>query len=230
MTINIEKLLEDIFSNLLVGALEKSALVFTQSERRKGGVFLRKLNNSKSDMIVTLNKPIYRRAFLYGCSTFYYYLSVPNEWLIVGLGETLGKKTKINRFYMRQGTASGVNIPLSIIENISNLIETSPNSDVIFVHNHPSRPLRWLKNFILGNNPITSTHDRNYAWQHRIETVFGLLGKRRFYLIENDLVKEFYLPSLKDIASVFNRKSNDLEEMVKRSVNRILLNLQKRGL
>lgn len=199
---NIERLIKETFSNQFMGELENPTLIFTKSECRKGRAFSKKFNNSVSSKIIDLDKPIYRKAFLYGCYSFYCQLNDGYEWLIIGFGETLGTKTRIDKFYMQKGGTSEVNIPSNIT---SSMIKTTSNSDFIFVHNHPPKPVRLLKNFIIGDTPIASTKDRNIAWQHKLETVFGLLGKRRFYLIENNQVKEFYLPSLDSIMASIKR-------------------------
>lgn len=220
--INVEELLKEVFSNLFIGAFETSPLIFTSSERGKGGAFSKKLRQANSSIIISLNKPIYRKAFLYGCATFYYYLNDQNEWLIIGFGEKSGARTKINSYYIQQGDVNGVEVPTSIIEYVSNLIKKMPNSDVIFIHNHPPKPLRLLKNFIAGEIPIASTQDRHFAWRNKLETVFGLLGKKRFYLIENDLVKEFYLPSLHDVIAFFDQNTGSIEEKLKGIANQII--------
>jgi hypothetical protein len=133
-----------------------------------------------------LRRPLNRNAFLFGCLDFLE--RQPLEHLIVGFGRLARSTTRLEGLTHIVGSADFVQVPPAIWDAAKTWLKTTPQSQVILVHNHP----RNMLNAILDNLPIASGTDRDTWITSVLESGPGV----RFYLVENGFIREFRTPMI----------------------------------
>lgn len=123
----------------------------------------------------------------------------PEEWAVVGLG-TVASRSFVKEVFVRRGRLGSVGVPVSVQAQIRGHIESTPNAEVIHVHNHPDGIARTIKNLVLGDAPITSDDDRNVQQVHEAvakTAALATMGRRkvRFLVVENGQLHRYWLPS-----------------------------------
>ncbi|MGA9546008.1 MAG: hypothetical protein WBQ85_20705 [Candidatus Sulfotelmatobacter sp.] len=172
------------------------------SDRRKGGQFGARLKKLWPYGYRLPCGSVYRHAFLWGAAN--YVKGFQHEELIVGFGLARGSRTRIDSVMKIRGESERVVLPPNKASEIHSFLNESERHTVLFVHNHPDgHPILWLLGLVLGNDPLPSLTDRNFAigaFITRLQTKMqGLaFGRLRFYLVQNDVISEFsgFTPAL----------------------------------
>lgn len=197
MNSKIANLLRELMETGLSSLFDPNPVYF-QSEHEKGVLPVRKLldNPSSQTQIQKLQKKMVRNPFLCGCLD--YTEDEPIEHLIIGYGVKRGKGTDIHSVQHVVGKKNSVEMPQSVIDDITTRSIQELHSEIIILHNHPCN---WL-NSVFDNIPLASTTDRMtllrqkyldpFQFMHNLVGIGGL----RFYLGENGFVREIKTPSI----------------------------------
>lgn len=197
MNSKIANLLKELMETGLSSLFDPNPVYF-KSEHEKGVLPLRKLLDTPSSQtqIQKLPRKMVRNTFLCGCLD--YTEDEPVEHLIIGYGVKRGKGTDIHSVQHVVGKKSSVEMPQSVIDDITTRSVQKLHSEIIIFHNHP---YNWL-NSIFDNIPLASTTDRMTLLRQKyldpfqfMRNLVGIDGLR-FYLGENGFVREIKTPSI----------------------------------
>jgi hypothetical protein len=166
----------------------------SQTDRRKGGQFARKLKALQLYGHLVPCGSVYRQAFLWGTAN--YLKGFGHEELILGFGVARGYSTCINSVMKLRGDRKRVELPQEKAVMIHDFLNRNGRHTVLLVHNHPDHLIASLLAFVFGDAPMPSMTDRDFALSivlRRFESINQgcALGKIRFYLIQNDAISEF---------------------------------------
>lgn len=193
--------LPEIAANKAVSVVERrlaKPVKFRSSDHSRARSIVPRLRKAKerSDWVSLPGSPG-RAAFLSAARQLL--RDQPVEWMIVGLG-TSAKRSYVKEAFVQQGTSSSVRLPVSVQAQIKGHLEDVPGAEIINIHNHPDGLPRELKNFLLGDAPITSDGDRRAQQAHdevaRTAAAKTLSNRTvRFYVVENGQLHEYWLPT-----------------------------------
>jgi hypothetical protein len=166
----------------------------SESDRRKGGQFARKLKVLQPYGHLVPCGSVYRQAFLWGTAN--YLKGFDHEELILGFGIARGNSTCIDSVMKLRGEKYRVELPRDKAIIIHDFLNRDSRNSVLLVHNHPDHLIASLLALIFGDDPMPSITDRDFALSivlRRFESISpgGGLGKMRFYLVQNDAISEF---------------------------------------
>ena len=160
------------------------------------------LKNNVPNHIVSLKKLLSRNAFLLGCLDYTYKLQI--EYLIIGYGNKKGRGTDILHLEYNIGNANSVTISEETKKRINQYVQQGVKNEVIIFHNHP---FNWV-NTVFDNTPLASSADRDVLLRKKyleplnlLKTILGN-GSIRFYLGENDFVREYKIPNILQLISM----------------------------
>ena len=187
------RLLLGITESAILGCLEPNPITSCYEDELPR--VRRAILQARDGELARFRDQVNRNAFLYGCLD--YTKKCQEEHLLIGYGFRHGSTTKVERLHHAIGGTNSVSVPVSIAHAMWEYYGQHEDNELLIFHNHPFNPL----NFLLDNSPLPSTTDRLFLQAHALNTqqvVRHLLGQGRvrFYLGQNDRVKEFLLPSL----------------------------------
>jgi hypothetical protein len=191
------KLIEDI----LLACLDKRPIDFGRVDEAEVGRAKRAIQKSNGPKLRSFRDPMNRNHFLCGCLDATE--DKPEEHLIVGYGNSVGRTTAIGRVHHIVGAQRSVGIPDYVHREIIRHHAHRSTAEVVIFHNHPRTGLEpawfYVVKALIRDLPIPSRADRmqlqNYAF-----SVLGIArqltgqGGIRFYLGESGYVREFSLP------------------------------------
>ena len=179
-----------------LSAIEGRRLILhSESDRRKGGQFGLRLKKLWPYGYRLPCGSVYRQAFLWGVAN--YVKGFQHEELIVGFGVARGICIRIDSVMKIRGESERVAVPPDKASEIHAFLNEDEHHIAVFVHNHPDgHPVLWLLGLVLGDDPLPSLTDRNFAvgafitrLQSKIQG--SAFGRVRFYLVQNDGISEF---------------------------------------
>jgi hypothetical protein len=178
------------FSSLLE---ERSPIIYSQRDRRRGGQFGRRLSNLPEDETTTV-PTIHRNAFLWGSANFL--SKLPNEMILLAFGRKEAARNSVETILKIPGNEHNVVMLPEDISAIHAHLNAAPNNSVLVVHNHPEHIISTLLAFLVGEDPLPSLKDRNTALRFFYNRILAgvertSIANIRFFLVQNDDVIEF---------------------------------------
>ena len=137
------------------------------------------------------------------------------EWLVVGLGKRIGsarsRPSRIEGMWVGHGTRDQVSLTQLARQLVSQQVERVTNGEAIIVHNHPTNPVKWTLNQVIGWTPLPSGIDRQTAFRAHLTTLknfinSGQQGHFRFFLVDEGKLREFFIPPPESIVSLFSQE------------------------
>ena len=134
---------------------------------------------------------------------------IDHEELLVAFGRRRGadrnSPSQLEGLWRGVGSRSSVELTPRVREVIARQASVD-RGEVLVVHNHPAHDVKSFLRLLFGWKPLPSSQDREVALHYNVEATLRSLqdargGTLRWYLVDEDRLSGFYLPSLERILS-----------------------------
>lgn len=124
-----------------------------------------------------------------------------HEEILVALGQTSSGRVRLDGLWRGVGTRSASSFTPLARQIIDQQVCRIHGGCAIIVHNHPPYDVRTFLRLIFGWTPLPSSQDREIALAGDMAMLrrwfaTGHEGTLRWYLVEEDRMREFFLPSI----------------------------------
>ena len=170
---------------------------------------VRAIRQSRAGLETPLRTPKGRWDFLEACRRYLGPLS-DREELIVAFGTQGGtirhSRSRLTTIWRGVGQERQVQLPTELLARLDD-VARSKNAEAILVHNHPHFWVRRLLAQAGAWIPTASEVDRDLAvaYEQKVFTTWmrvGQAGRLRWYLVDENEIREFRLPSFERIRAI----------------------------
>lgn len=133
-----------------------------------------------------------------------------HEELLVAFGTRLGERdespSRLTGLWRGSGGHDQVGMTPMLRDIVAKHAGNVERSEILFVHNHPEHDVKSLVRFLLGWTPLASSPDRNTAvgmnLNAALRSLFGQASHHRFYLVDEEMLGRFWLPSVETFMTI----------------------------
>jgi hypothetical protein len=199
-----------LLGNRIIAEFEPmpTSLAYRESHARvvKAGI-----RDAAHDELKAFPSTVGRNAFL--AAAFEHLTEIDDhEELIVAFGKRRGTRDESPTMLSGLWRGIGRHDEVGITPLLRHTLETQAaydRSEIIFVHNHPMHDVKSLVRFLFGWTPLASSPDRNVALRMNtiaaLKSMAGFSNHHRFYLVDEERLARFWLPSLEWFLEAFKR-------------------------